>query len=154
MNSRTVLLAEDNPNDVELTLAALAELNLANHVVVVKDGVEALDYLNRRGKFADRKNNDPVVVLLDLKMPKIDGLEVLREVKRDEALNHIPIVILTSSREESDLIESYHLGVNAYVVKPVEFDKFLEAIRNIGLFWVLTNEPPGVSNGHTTDPGS
>ena len=142
MNTKTVLLAEDNPNDVEMALAALSELQLANEVVVVNDGVEALDYLRRQGKFADRAGSNPIVVLLDLKMPKIDGLQVLREMKSDPQLNHIPVVILTSSREESDLVESYNLGVNGYVVKPVAFDQFLEAIKRIGLFWALTNEPP------------
>ena len=142
MTDKTILLAEDNPNDVELTLAAPGEQNLANQVEVVTDGVEALDYLHRRGKFAGRTGNNPIVVLLDLKMPKVDGLEVLRQMKRDAELKHIPVVILTTSREESDLVESYDLGVNAYVVKPVGFEQFLEAIRRIGLFWVLTNEPP------------
>lgn len=142
MNTRTILLAEDNPNDVELTLAALAEQNLANAVFVVRNGVEALDYLHRRGTFSDRSGNDPVVVLLDLKMPMMDGLQVLREMKGDAVLKNIPVVILTSSREEKDLVESYDLGVNGYVVKPVGFDQFMEAIRHIGLFWILTNEPP------------
>jgi CheY-like chemotaxis protein len=136
------LLAEDNPNDVELTLAALAEQNLANAVTVVRNGVEALDYLHRRGTFADRSGNDPVVVLLDLKMPMMDGLQVLREMKSDPVLKNLPVVILTSSREERDVVESYDLGVNGYVVKPVGFDQFMEAIRHIGLFWILTNEPP------------
>jgi CheY-like chemotaxis protein len=142
VNAAKVLLAEDNPNDVELALAALADLNLANQVVVVNDGIEALDYLHRRGEFQGRSGNNPIVVLLDLKMPKLDGLQVLREMKGDPGLNHIPVVILTSSREEKDLVESYDLGVNGYVVKPVVFDQFLEAIKRIGLFWVLTNEPP------------
>lgn len=142
MDTKKVLLAEDNLNDVELTLAALADSNLTNEVVVVNDGVEALDYLRRTGLFADRTGNNPVVVLLDLKMPRLDGLQVLREMKADSALKQIPTVILTSSREEKDLVESYDLGVNAYVVKPVGFDKFIDAIRRIGLFWVLTNEPP------------
>lgn len=135
-------MAEDNPNDVELALEALAEHNLANEVVVARDGVEALDYLYRRNDFADRSSTEPVVVLLDLKMPRIDGLEVLRQIKGDPALKHIPVVVLTSSREEQDMIESYDLGVNGYVVKPVAFEKFIEVIKRIGLFWVLTNEPP------------
>jgi CheY-like chemotaxis protein len=135
-------LAEDNPNDVELALSAFAELNLGNEVVVVNDGVEALDYLLRRGSFSSRAGSNPIVVLLDLKMPRLDGLQVLREMKNDEELSHIPVVILTSSREEKDLVESYDLGVNGYVVKPVAFDQFLEAIKRIGLFFVLTNEPP------------
>ncbi|HXG90859.1 MAG TPA: response regulator [Blastocatellia bacterium] len=142
MKTKKILLAEDNPNDVELTLAALAEQNLANEVVVVRDGVEALDYLRRRGRFADRSGGDPVVVLLDLKMPRVDGLEVLREVKSDPELKRIPVVVLTSSREEQDLVSSYSLGVNGYVVKPVAFEKFLEVIKKVGLYWVLTNEPP------------
>jgi CheY-like chemotaxis protein len=125
-----------------LALAAFVELNLSNEVIVVSDGVETLDYLHRRGKFSKRTGSNPLVVLLDLKMPKMDGLQVLREMKGDRELSHIPVVILTSSREEKDLVESYDLGVNAYVVKPVAFDRFLEAIRRIGLFWVLTNEPP------------
>ncbi len=135
-------MAEDNPNDVELTLAALGEQNLANEVEVVNDGVEALDYLFRRGKFGLRTGPDPLVVILDLKMPKLDGLQVLREMKGHPDLKYLPVVILTTSREEKDLIESYQLGVNGYVVKPVDFNQFLEAIRRIGLFWVLTNEPP------------
>ena len=146
MNTKRILLAEDNPNDVELALAAFEELNLGNKVIVVNDGVEVLDYLYRREKFAGRPGTNPVVVLLDLKMPKMDGLEALREMKADPELSHIPVVILTSSKEESDLVDSYSLGVNGYVVKPVGFDQFLEAIRRIGLFWVLTNEPPPASD--------
>ncbi len=142
MDTKRILLAEDNLNDVELVLAALTGQRLANHVEVVNDGVEALDYLYRRGKFDGRGTANPVVVLLDLKMPKKDGLEVLAEMKKDDALRHIPVVILTSSGEERDLVESYNLGVNAYVVKPVVSEKFVEAIRRIGLFWLLTNEPP------------
>jgi CheY-like chemotaxis protein len=142
MNTKKILLAEDNPNDVELALSAFAELNLANEVIVANDGVEALDYLRRSGKFAGRTGNNPIVVLLDLKMPRKDGLQVLAEMKSDNDLSRIPVVILTSSREESDLVESYNLGVNGYVVKPVAFEQFLEAIKRIGLFWVLTNEPP------------
>lgn len=141
MNGRRILLAEDNVNDVELTLAALEEQNLANQVDVVRDGVEALDYLYRRGYFAGRLDkSNPLLVLLDLKMPKLDGLEVLREMKGDPALKHIPVVVLTSSREEKDLVMSYGLGVNGYVVKPVGFDEFTEAIKRIGLYWLLTNE--------------
>lgn len=142
MPHRRILLAEDNPNDVELTLTSLEEINLANKVVVVNDGVEALDFLHRRGRFSDRTGRNPVVVLLDLKMPRVGGLQVLREMKADPDLAHIPVVVLTSSREEKDLKECYDLGVNAYVVKPVDFEKFVEAIRRIGLFWVLTNEAP------------
>ena len=144
MEAKKILLAEDDPKDVELTLAALAEHNLANEVVVARDGAEALDYLYRRGQFADRPTGHPVVVLLDLKMPKVDGLEVLRQVKSDPALKAIPIVVLTSSRQDQDIVESYNLGVNGYVVKPVAFDRFVEVVKRIGLFWVLTNQvPPG-----------
>ncbi len=139
---KRILLAEDNPKDVELTLTALDEYNLANEVVVVNDGAEALDYLYRRGKFAMRADNDPAVVLLDLKMPKVDGLEVLRTIKKDDKLKTIPLVILTSSREEKDLVESYKLGVNAYVVKPVNFQQFIEAVKELGAFWAVINEPP------------
>ena len=144
ISAKRVLLAEDDPKDVELTLTALEEHNLANKVVVARDGAEALDYLYRRGQFADRPDGQPVVVLLDLKMPRVDGLEVLRQIKGDPELRTIPIVILTSSRQEQDIVESYDLGVNAYVVKPVAFDAFLDVVRQLGLFWVLTNEaPPG-----------
>jgi len=139
---KRILLAEDNPKDVELTLTALDEHNLANEVVVVNDGAEAPDYLYRRGKFAMRADNDPAVVLLDLKMPKVDGLEVLRTIKKDDKLKSIPLVILTSSREEKDLVESYKLGVNAYVVKPVNFQQFIEAVKELGAFWAVINEPP------------
>jgi len=139
---KRILLAEDNPKDVELTLTALDEHNLANEVVVVNDGAEALDYLYRRGKFSMRADNDPAVVLLDLKMPKVDGLEVLRTIKNDSNLKTIPLVILTSSREEKDLVESYKLGVNAYVVKPVNFQQFIEAVKELGAFWAVINEPP------------
>ncbi len=143
MNSlRSILLAEDSPQDAELTIAALAEHHLANDVHVVRDGVEALEYLRRTGPYADRPLGDPAVVLLDLKMPKVDGLQVLREVKGDDRLKMIPIVVLTSSREEKDLIESYRLGVNAYVVKPVDFQQFVEAVKELGVFWAVVNEPP------------
>ncbi len=139
---RPILLAEDNANDVELTLAALRENRIANEVVVVRDGAETLDYLFRRNRYADRLGSDPGVVLLDLKMPKVDGLEVLRAVKADPALRTIPIVVLTSSREEHDLVKSYDLGVNAYVVKPVSFPEFIEAVKLLGGFWAILNEPP------------
>lgn len=142
MLMKKILLAEDNPFDLELALAGLAEYRLTNEVVVARDGAEALDYLKCRGRFADRMPGSPMVVLLDLKMPKVDGLEVLRRIRSDPDLKLIPIVILTSSREEQDVIESYNLGVNAYVVKPVAFDKFVEVVKQIGLFWVLTNEVP------------
>ncbi len=137
-----ILFAEDSANDVELTMAALAAHNLANEVVVVRDGAEALDYLYRRGKFEGRPSGNPAIVLLDLKMPKVDGLEVLRRIRGDEGLRATPVVILTSSREERDIIESYQLGVNAYVVKPVDFKEFVGAVKNLGLFWAVLNEPP------------
>lgn len=137
-----ILLAEDDPNDVELTLIALADYNVANEVVVVGDGEEALDYLYRRSAFKMRANGNPVVVLLDLKMPKVDGLEVLRAIKADEQFKTMPVVVLTSSREESDLAESYKLGVNAYVVKPVDFHEFIDAVKQLGVFWAVINEPP------------
>ena len=144
MEAKPILLADDDAKDVELTLLALTEHNLANKVVVARDGVEALDYLYRRGQFAGRPAGHPVVVLLDLKMPKVDGLEMLRQVKADPALKTIPIVVVTSSRQEQDVVESYNLGVNAYVVKPVAFDSFVEMVKQLSLFWVLTNEtPPG-----------
>ena len=139
---KRILLAEDNTNDVELTMSALQECRLANEVEVVGDGAEALDYIFRRGKYADRANGLPGVLLLDLKLPKVDGLEVLRQVKADPALRRMPIVMLTSSREERDLVRSYDLGVNAFVVKPVDFAQFVEAIRNLGIFWAIVNEPP------------
>jgi len=137
-----ILLVEDDPNDVELTLTALKEFNLANDVVVVSDGAEALDFLFKRGAFSERTNGNPVVILLDLNFPKISGLEVLKQVRESENLKMIPVVILTSSREEKDLNDGYSLGTNAYVVKPVEFQQFLEAIRQLGAFWALINEPP------------
>lgn len=139
---KSILIAEDNPNDVELTLGALEESKLANDVVVTHDGAEALDYLYARGPFAGRTGGNPAVVMLDLKMPRVDGLEVLRQIKSDPVLHRIPVVVLTSSREESDMVRSYELGVNAYVVKPVDFQQFLEAIRSVGVFWALVNEPP------------
>jgi CheY-like chemotaxis protein len=137
-----VLLAEDNPNDVELTLEALGQDSLANRVIVVGDGVEAMEYLRCEGAFSDRAPGDPAVLLLDIKMPRKDGLEVLREIRADPALKRLPVVILTSSREEKDLIASYDLGVNAYVVKPVEFASFIEAVRELGVFWAIINERP------------
>lgn len=144
MTIRHILLAEDNDRDVELTLEALQEHNLANCVSVVKDGAEALDYLQRTGKYKLRSGGTPAVVLLDIKMPKVDGLQVLAAMKADEALKTIPVVMLTSSREEKDLVESYRLGVNAFVVKPVDFGDFLTAVKTLGMFWALINEiPPG-----------
>ena len=137
---KRILLAEDNPNDLELTLAALQAHRVANEVDVVRDGAEALDYLFRRGPFAGRPNGALALVLLDLKMPKVDGLEVLRRIKADPQLRLTPVVMLTSSREEVDLIRSYELGVNAYVVKPVDFTEFMEAVRQLGAFWAVVNE--------------
>jgi CheY-like chemotaxis protein len=138
----SILYVEDDERDVELTLAALEEHHLANAVTVVRDGEQALDYLYRRGAFEGREAKDPVLVLLDLKMPKVDGFEVLRTIKSDERLKSTPVVVLTSSREEKDLVSSYALGVNAYVVKPVDFDQFMGAVRELGLFWLLVNVPP------------
>lgn len=138
----SILLAEDNPNDVELTLAAFADHNLANQIAVVTDGAEALDYLYCRGRFQHRADGNPALILLDLKMPKVNGLEVLRAIKGDEKLGSIPVVMLTSSREEEDLVSSYTSGVNAYVVKPVDFQAFMLAVKNIGIFWAMYNEPP------------
>lgn len=139
---KRILVAEDDENDAELILKALERYNIANEVVVVEDGAEALDYLHRRGNYETRAEGNPVLTLLDIKMPKVDGLEVLREIRTDERLKMIPAVILTSSREESDLLASYQLGVNAYVVKPVDFNEFVEAVRELGVFWVMVNEPP------------
>ena len=139
---RTILLAEDNPKDVELTLEAMAENNLANQVVVVKDGVEALEYLRHEGKYKLRKAGNPCVILLDIKMPRMDGIEALRNIRSDDALKIIPVVILTSSREKKDLIDTYELGVNAYVVKPISFLRFIEAVKHTGAFWAVINELP------------
>lgn len=139
---KRILLAEDNRNDVELTLSALEEYNLANEVVVVRDGVEVLDYVFHRGQFANHPNGTPAVILLDLKMPRMDGLEALRQLRADPRFRRVPVVMITSSREEQDLVRSYELGVNAYVVKPVDFQKFVECIKQIGFFWALINEPP------------
>ena len=138
----TILLAEDNANDAELTLSALREHRIANDIIHVRDGAAALDYLYRRGAFQDRSPEAPGLVLLDLKMPKVDGLEVLQTVKADPVLRSIPIVILTSSREEADLVRSYGLGVNAYVVKPVVFHDFMDAVKALGQFWAMVNELP------------
>lgn len=139
---KRILLAEDNLRDVELTLAALEEHHLANEVVVARDGAEALDYLNAQGKFAGHINGLPAVVLLDIKMPKLNGLDVLQRMKSDSRLKNIPVVILTSSREEPDLQQAYALGVNAYVVKPVDFQQFVDAVKNLGVFWAVLNETP------------
>jgi len=139
---KRIVLAEDNANDVELTMTALRENHVVNEIVVVRDGAEALDYLYKRNKFVDRAGHNPALLLLDLKMPKVDGIEVLRQVKSDVALKTIPVVVLTSSREEQDLVRTYDLGVNAYVVKPVDFHEFIEAVKLIGGFWAVVNETP------------
>lgn len=138
---RPILLVEDNARDLELTMAALARCQLANEIIVTRDGVEALDYLYARGQFAGRAGGDPAVVLLDLKLPRLNGLEVLDDMKKG-VLRHIPIVMLTSSRQESDVVRSYALGVNAFVVKPVDFGEFFNAIQGLGMFWAILNEPP------------
>jgi CheY-like chemotaxis protein len=139
---KRILLVEDNANDAELTMEALSEHNLANEVDHVIDGAQALDYLYKRGKYAGGEDGNLAVILLDLKLPKVDGLEVLSIIKADERLKYIPVVVLTSSREERDVIESYRLGVNAYVVKPVNFPEFINAVKELGVFWALINEPP------------
>jgi len=139
-----ILMVEDDNNDVDMTLAALEEYNLANEVALTRDGEEALDYLYCRGKYESRSNENPAVLLLDLKLPKVDGLEVLRQVKTDDKLKMIPVVVLTSSHEEKDMVASYKLGVNAYVVKPVDFHEFVNAIKELGVFWAVINvAPPG-----------
>lgn len=137
-----ILMVEDDPKDVELSMTALEDYNLVNEVVVARDGEEALDYLFCRGKFQDRSSDNPAVILLDLKLPKVDGLEVLREIKSDANLKMIPVVVLTSSKEEKDMVRSYQLGVNAYVVKPVDFHEFVNAIKELGVFWAIINQPP------------
>lgn len=139
---KPILLVEDNPKDLELTLLALDKSRLANEVVTVRDGAEALDYLFRRGPYADRTLGNPAVILLDLKLPKVDGLQVLEAVKGDASLKAVPVVMLTTSREERDVVRSYALGVNAFVVKPVAFKDFLDAIQDLGVFWAVLNEPP------------
>jgi len=141
---KKILLVEDNPNDVELILESLSQLNLANHVIVARDGADAMEYLRYENTYADRSPGLPAVMLLDIKMPRMDGLEVLQEIRSDEKLKNIPIVMLTSSREEPDLKKCYDLGVNAYVVKPVNFKDFFEAVKQIGVFWALLNELPQV----------
>ena len=160
-NLKNILLVEDDPRDVELTLAALEEHHLANKVVVVDNGVLALDYLYRRGKFKMRAGHNPIVVLLDIKMPKLNGLEVLKNIKSDEHLKTVPVVMLTSSRETPDLVECYKHGVNAYVVKPVDFAEFMKAVKQLGIFWAAINEPPphtgrgetSIQTGEVTSPG-
>ncbi len=144
-----ILLVEDDPNDVELTLTALTENHLTNEIVVVRDGAEALDYLYQRGAYASREAGNPAVILLDLKLPKVDGLEVLKRIKTDPDLKTVPVVMLTSSREEQDLVQSYNSGSNAYVVKPVGFQDFVEAVREVGLFWTAINQPPPGGVGQT-----
>ena len=144
-----ILLVEDDPNDVELTLTALSENHLTNKIVVVRDGAEALEYLYRRGGYESREGGNPTVILLDLKLPKVDGLEVLKRVKSDPDLKTVPVVMLTSSREEQDLVECYNSGSNAYVVKPVGFADFVEAVGELGLFWAVVNQPPPGSTGRT-----
>jgi CheY-like chemotaxis protein len=141
---RTILYAEDNPRDVELTLEALGDYNLANNVIVVRDGVETMEYLRREGMYSQRKPGNPAVLLLDIKMPRMDGIEVLKAIRSDKTIHMLPVVMLTSSREEQDVIKSYELGVNAYVVKPVDFKEFIEAVKQLGVFWAVINEiPPG-----------
>lgn len=151
---KPILLVEDNPKDLELTLVALERSQLANEVIVMRDGAEALDYLLRRGSHAARDEGNPAVLLLDLKLPKVDGLEVLKVVRETEHLRSIPTVMLTSSREEPDLDRAYSLGVNAYVVKPVEFREFVSAISDLGIFWAVLNEPPPGSSRVLRRPGS
>lgn len=139
---KTILIAEDNPQDLELTIEALTEHKIANEVIAVRDGVEAMEYLNCRGRYKNRKNENPAVLLLDIKMPRMDGIEVLDEIRKHERLKNLPVVMLTSSREEPDLKKCYNLGVNAYVVKPVDFKDFAEAVKQIGIFWAIFNEQP------------
>lgn len=139
---KTILIAEDNPQDLELTIEALTEHKIANEVIAVCDGVEAMEYLNCEGRYKNRKNENPAVLLLDIKMPRMDGIEVLDEIRKHERLKNLPVVMLTSSREEPDLKKCYNLGVNAYVVKPVDFKDFAEAVKQIGIFWAIFNEQP------------
>ena len=161
MNIKNILLVEDDPRDVELTLAALDEHHLTNKVFVVNDGATALDYLYRRGEFKTRAGGHPILVLLDLKMPKVSGLEVLKIIKADEYLKIIPVVVLSSSRETPDLVECYKHGVNAYVVKPVDFADFMNAVKQLGIFWAAINEPPpqtgreetSIQSGEVISPG-
>lgn len=141
---KRILLVEDSPNDVELILTSLSENHLGNEVIVVRDGEEALDYLYRRGVFRMRMEGEPIVILLDLKLPKVDGLEVLAQLKTDPTLRVIPVVVLTSSREEPDLVRCYELGTNAYVVKPIDFHAFVDVIRQVELFWAIVNQPPPI----------
>lgn len=147
-----ILLVEDDPNDVELTLSALDRNDLSSEVTVVRDGQEALDYLFRKGCYASREKGDPPVVLLDLKLPKVSGTEVLEHIKADPSLKTVPVVVLTSSREERDLVDCYNLGTNAYVVKPVDFGEFIEAVNQVGLFWGVLNQAPPQNVGYSRDP--
>jgi CheY-like chemotaxis protein len=149
---KRILLAEDSDRDAELTLSALSQHNLVNDIQRVRDGAETLDYLYRRGQFSSRSNGNPAVVLLDLKMPKVDGLEVLRQIRSDPQLNLIPVVVMTSSREEQDVVRSYELGANAYVVKPVKFNEFVDAVKQVGVFWAIINQPPGGQPPVKSDP--
>jgi two-component system, response regulator len=150
---KRILLVDDSPRDREMAIEALDAHNLANEVVALRDGAEALDYLYRRGEFAHRADAQPAVVLLDLKMPRVDGLEVLRQIKSDPELKLIPVVMMTSSREEQDVVRSYQLGVNAYVVKPVRFEQFVEAVRQMGGFWALLNQPSPGGGSRSVEPG-
>lgn len=150
-NLRRILLVEDSVRDAELVFEAFETHHLVNEIFHVRDGAEALDYLHRRGSFADRSNAHPALVLLDLKMPKVDGLEVLREIRSTPQLKMIPVVIMTSSREEQDIVNSYQLGVNAYVVKPVRFHAFIDAVTQLGVFWAVINEPPPGSLGRNAN---
>jgi CheY-like chemotaxis protein len=142
-----ILLVEDDQNDAELTVMALTDNHLANEIVIARDGEEALDFLYRRGAYESRKDGNPIVVLLDLKLPKVDGLEVLKQVKSDPGLKKVPVVMLTSSREERDVLNSYDLGTNSYVAKPVGFEEFVESVKEVGLFWTVVNHPPPGSGG-------
>lgn len=143
---RPILLVEDNPNDLELSLTALARTGLANEIIVARDGEEAFNYLFYKGQYSDRKHENPAVVLLDIKLPKIDGLELLGYIRKEPSLQHLPVVLLTSSREEQDVLRGYRLGSNAYVVKPVAFPEFIKAIQDLGVFWAVVNEPPPIAS--------
>ena len=146
MKPKRILLVDDSPRDTEMTINALQQYNLANEIKALRDGAEALDYIYRRGEFATRQESDPAVILLDLKMPRVDGLEVLRQLKADPKFKMIPVVVMTSSREDHDLNKCYELGVNAYVVKPLSFQEFIEAVRSLGAFWAVLNEPPPLNS--------
>lgn len=143
---KKILIVDDSPKDVELAIAALAEKNLANEVIVAEDGEEALDYLYKRGKFADNENDNLAVILLDIKMPKLDGIEVLRHIRSNPKFRLIPVIMVTSSAEERDLVESYNLGANSYVVKPVDISQFIDAIKVLGQYWAVINQPPPIKN--------